>query len=83
MSKEKNIKLSKNTIMHLENCLKYVFAKNQGNEKDMKANLEAIVPHQFGDHSPVIQDSVGTKENLVKSLSTAVCHISAHSKMRY
>ena len=48
---EKGVKLSKNVIVHIQKCLKYVFARNQGDEEGMAANLKALIPHQFGDHS--------------------------------
>lgn len=44
-------KLSKSVIMHIQKCLKYMFAKNQGYRVGMEENLKALVPHQFGDHS--------------------------------
>jgi hypothetical protein len=44
-------KLSKSVIMHLQKCVKYALAKNQGDAKGLEQNLQAIVPHQFGDHS--------------------------------
>lgn len=48
---EKNVKLSKSIICHLEKCLKYAFSKNQGDRSGMEENLKALVPHQFGDHN--------------------------------
>ncbi|XP_053404164.1 uncharacterized protein LOC123554354 isoform X1 [Mercenaria mercenaria] len=48
---EKGVKLSKNVIIHIQKCLKYVFAKHQGDDTGMKENLRAVIPHQFGDHS--------------------------------
>ena len=48
---EKGIRLSKNVIMHIQKCLKYDFAKNQGDKDGLQENLKAIIPHQFGDHS--------------------------------
>lgn len=45
---QKGVKLSKTVILHLEKCLKYTFAKNQGDKEGMEENL---IPHQFGDHS--------------------------------
>lgn len=44
-------KLRKSVIMHIQKCLKYIFAKNQGNRVGMEENLKALIPHQFGDHS--------------------------------
>lgn len=46
-----NKKLSKSVILHIQKCVKYAFAKNQGNSFALKENLMAIIPHQFGDHS--------------------------------
>lgn len=46
-----NKKLSKSVIMHIQKCIKYAFARNQGNSSAMKDNLQALIPHQFGDHS--------------------------------
>ncbi|XP_048251367.1 uncharacterized protein LOC124145379 [Haliotis rufescens] len=37
--------------MHIQKCLKYAFAKNQGNKEGLEKNLKALIPHQFGDHS--------------------------------
>ena len=47
----KKVKISKSVIEHLKKCLKYAFAKNQGEPERLSANLKALVPHQFGDHS--------------------------------
>lgn len=47
----KKVRLSKVVINHIQKCLKYAFAKNQGNKEDLEQNLKAIIPHQFGDHS--------------------------------
>ncbi|CAC5404978.1 unnamed protein product [Mytilus coruscus] len=47
----KNLKISSLVIRHLTKSIKYVFAKNQGQPDDMKKNLEALIPHQFGDHN--------------------------------
>ena len=44
-------KLSKTVILHIQKCVKYAFAKNQGDKTCMEENLKAIIPHQFGDHS--------------------------------
>ena len=44
-------KLSKSVILHIQKCIKYAFAKNQGNKDDLKENLQALIPHQFGDHT--------------------------------
>jgi len=59
----KNKKLSKNVILHLIKCLKYVFAKNQGDKLALKENLKAIVPHQFGDHSLCLSRFCDFKRN--------------------
>lgn len=48
---EKGVKLSKAVILHVEKCVKYAFAKNQGNVDGLRMNLKALIPHQFGDHS--------------------------------
>ena len=45
---EKGIKLSKDIKMHIQKCLKYTFAKNQGDKDGLQENLKAIKPHQFG-----------------------------------
>ena len=47
----KNKKLIKNTITHLQKCSKYCFAKNQENPLELRENLQALIPYQFGDHS--------------------------------
>lgn len=45
------IKLSKTVILHIQKCLKYIFAKNAGDKNKLQENLKALIPHQFGDHS--------------------------------
>ncbi|KAL4220167.1 hypothetical protein ACF0H5_020576 [Mactra antiquata] len=61
------IKISKNVISHIQKCLKYVFAKNQGDPTGMAENLRAIIPHQFGDHTFCIERFCGfMKENGAK-----------------
>ncbi|XP_045210249.2 uncharacterized protein LOC123561735 [Mercenaria mercenaria] len=45
LKNDKGIKLSKSAITHLEKCLKYTFAKNQGDKSGMENNVKAIVPH--------------------------------------
>ena len=42
---EKGNKPSKNVIMHIQKCLKYAFAKNQGYKDGLQENLKAIIPH--------------------------------------
>ncbi|XP_061170673.1 uncharacterized protein LOC133180113 [Saccostrea echinata] len=36
--------------MHIQKCVKYAFAKNQGNKQGLEENLRGLIPHQFGDH---------------------------------
>ena len=48
---DKDTKLSKSVVIHVEKCLKYALAKNQGDKDALKDNLKALIPHQFGDHS--------------------------------
>lgn len=50
LQSDKNMKLSRSVILHLQKCLKYAFAKNQGDQTGMADNLKALIPHQFGDH---------------------------------
>ena len=45
------VKISKAVILHFQKCIKYIFAKHQGNAKGLEENLKALVPHQYGDHS--------------------------------
>jgi hypothetical protein len=47
----KTVKITNQVIQHLSKCIKYIFAKNQGNVDGMRENLVALIPHQFGDHS--------------------------------
>ena len=47
----KDAKISNQVIQHLSKCVKYIFAKNHGNVVGMKENLQALVPHRFGDHA--------------------------------
>ena len=49
--KNQKVKISNQVINHLTKCLKYIFAKNKGNEDGMRENLIALIPHQFGDHT--------------------------------
>ena len=49
--RSEKVKISNQVITHLAKCLKYCFAKNQGNVDNMRENLIALVPHQFGDHT--------------------------------
>lgn len=51
LSTSKKVKLSKVVVAHLQKCLKYCFAKNQGDKFGLEENLRAIIPHQFGDHT--------------------------------
>lgn len=51
LQSSKKTKLSKSVVQHIQKCLKYCLAKNQGNKYGLKENLLAIIPHQFGDHS--------------------------------
>lgn len=51
LKNEKGVKLSKTVICHIEKCLKYAFATNQGNPSALRDNLRALIPHQFGNHS--------------------------------
>lgn len=46
----KSVKISQQVIVHLTKCIKYTFSKNQGNPEGMKDNLQALIPHQFGEH---------------------------------
>ncbi|XP_060553342.1 uncharacterized protein LOC132714462 isoform X2 [Ruditapes philippinarum] len=50
LQSQKGVKLSKNTIIHLQKCISYALSKNSGNEVALQENLCAIVPHNFGDH---------------------------------
>lgn len=50
LQSEKGIKLSKNTVSHLQKCLSYALCRNQGDVEGLRNNLRAIVPHNFGDH---------------------------------
>lgn len=47
----KDVKISNMVIQHLHKCIKYVFSKNQGDVDGMRENLQALIPHQFGDHN--------------------------------
>ena len=59
----KNKNLSKIVVSHLQKCLKYAFAKNQGDKSGLEENLKALVPHQFGDHSMCSSRFCGFKRN--------------------
>ena len=57
------VKLSKSLVIHLQKCLKYAFAKNQGDKTGLEDNLKAIVPYQFGDHLLCQARFCGFKKN--------------------
>lgn len=57
----KESKISNQVIQHFTKCIKYVFAKNQGDPDGMRQNLEALVPHQFGDHTKCVPRFCGYK----------------------
>lgn len=57
----KDAKISNQVIQHLSKCIKYIFAKNQGSVDGMKENLQALVPHQFGDHDKCFPRFCGYK----------------------
>ena len=42
--------ISKKTIGYLKKCFSYALEQNKGDESGLTKNLEAIVPHSFGDH---------------------------------
>ncbi len=62
----KGVRLSKSVIAHLQKCLKYAFAKHQGDKEGLEENLKALVPHQFGDHSVCEDRFCGFKRNPTK-----------------
>ena len=51
LKNEKGVNLGKPVICHIEKCLKYAFATNQGDPDGLRDNLKALIPHQFGNHS--------------------------------
>lgn len=59
----KKCKLSKSVVSHILKCLKYCFAKNQGDKDGLEENLIAIIPHQFGDHSVCSDKFCAVKKN--------------------
>eukprot|EP00105_Crassostrea_gigas_P029783 XP_011451830.1 PREDICTED: uncharacterized protein LOC105345397 isoform X2 [Crassostrea gigas] len=48
---KKEVSISNQVIQHLHKCIKYIFSKNKGDVDGMRENLQALIPHQFGDHS--------------------------------
>lgn len=48
---KKEVSISNQVIQHLHKCIKYTFSKNKGDVNGMRENLQAPIPHQFGDHS--------------------------------
>ncbi|KAL4229628.1 hypothetical protein ACF0H5_010015 [Mactra antiquata] len=50
LQNEKGIKLSKISITHLQKCISYALSKNSDDETGLKENLQAIIPHNFGEH---------------------------------
>lgn len=59
----KNKKLTKSTITHLQKCLKYCFATNQGKPLELRENVQALIPRQFGDHGQCHPRFCGFKRN--------------------
>ena len=41
---EKGIKLSKSVMVHIQKCLRYAFAKNQGDKDGLQRNLKVWTP---------------------------------------
>ena len=60
---EKGIKISKNTICHLQKCISYALSKNSGDVDGLQDNLRAIVPHNFGDHQYCKTSFCGQQKN--------------------
>lgn len=46
---KKEVSISNQVIQHLHKCIKYTFSKNKGDVDGMRENLQALIPHQFGD----------------------------------
>lgn len=61
MRAEKGVKISTQVVTHLTKCIKYALAKHQGDPVGLRENLEAIVPHQFGDHEKCVARFCGYK----------------------
>jgi len=74
----KNKKTDQNTIKHLQRCLKYCFAKNQGNPLKLRENVQALIPHQF--IVSVNQGCVGSSLIPNKSMCTEACRIKLLSR---
>lgn len=56
---EKSLPISKDTISHLEKCLKNALSRYKKNPVGLRANLLAIVPHNYGDHSGCSPEDCG------------------------
>ncbi len=56
VAKDRSLKLSKDTISHIEKCLKYALASNKKKPEELRENLLALIPHQFGDHAKCKED---------------------------
>lgn len=50
-------------FLHIQKCLKYMFAKNAGDKNKLHENLKALIPHRFGDHSLYDGRFCGFKRN--------------------
>jgi hypothetical protein len=48
--KANNKKLSNETITYVKKCFSYAVSQNQGDPEGIKRNLNAIVPHSYGEH---------------------------------
>lgn len=63
LAEGKTVKISKMVILHLKKCLSYCFARNVNDFAGMKKNLQAIIPHNFGDHQQCRPTFCGFKRN--------------------
>lgn len=48
------IKLSKTVILHIQKCLKYIFAKNAGDKNKLQENLKAQLAYSSSIWRPLI-----------------------------
>ena len=48
--RDKDKKVTPKVITHLKMCFSYALSQNQGNPEDLKKHMDALVPHNFGDH---------------------------------
>ena len=63
--RESNRNFTIKTINYFKKCFSYAIQQNKGNEEAIRSNMEAIVPHAFGNHSKCNEKWCGFLKNPV------------------